>query len=240
MRVIYEPNGAAKEYSPLAANIYRGCSHGCSYCYVPGTIRMSREDFSRPAPRTGILDGLLKDARKFAGDERNVLLSFTSDLYQPCETEYKLARQVISILNEHDIAVTVLTKGGMMPVKDFDLLSQNSQNEFAVTLTANTEELSKKWEPNAPVPLERIQGVYEAAERGIKTWVSFEPVISPDAVYDLLDFMGDIPDEFRVGKLNHHSFSGSIDWPKFRERVTAILEDIGKPFMIKKDLKNAK
>lgn len=204
---------------------------------IPG---FNREDFATPEPRKGIIDGLRKDARKFAGDKRNVLLSFTSDLYQPCEAKYNLARQVIRILNEHDLAVTILTKGGMMPVKDFDILSMNPKNEFAVTLTANTEELSNKWEPNAPGPFERINGLYEAVERGIKTWVSFEPVISPEAVYDLIDFMGDMPDEIRVGKLNHHNFSGSIDWPKFRERVTVILESTGKPYLIKDALKNAK
>lgn len=240
MLVIYEPGGAAKEYSPLAANIYRGCGHNCLYCYAPATIRMSRENFARPAPRSGVIRALERDARKFAGDNRRVLLSFTSDLYQPCEAKYKLARHVLHILNENGLAVTVLTKGGMLPTRDFDILKENPRNEYAVSLTANHPELSAHWEPGAPEPIDRIRGLYMATEAGIRTWVSFEPVLDPEAVYDLLNFMGDIPDEIRVGKLNHHPYAKKHDWPEFRRRVTAMLEDIGKTYQIKDALKNAK
>ena len=60
MNAIYEPRGAAAEYAPLACNLYRGCGHGCKYCYAPACLRMGREEFARPAPRPGILDALGK------------------------------------------------------------------------------------------------------------------------------------------------------------------------------------
>ena len=46
---IYAPRGQAGEYAPLAANPYRGCGHGCAYCYVPKVIKMSRADFDAGA-----------------------------------------------------------------------------------------------------------------------------------------------------------------------------------------------
>ena len=113
MRVIYEPKGRAKEYTPLAANLYRGCSHGCGYCFAPLVIRMKKEIFTKqPQPRREILKALEKDAMRFRGDEREILLSFTSDPYQHLEMELGITRQVIEILIANDLRFTILTKGG--------------------------------------------------------------------------------------------------------------------------------
>ena len=54
--IIYEPKGRAREYSPLAANLYRGCGHGCIYCYAPAVTFTAREVFrSHPCPRQDVL-----------------------------------------------------------------------------------------------------------------------------------------------------------------------------------------
>ena len=83
MQVIYEPRGRAREFAPLAANIFRGCGHGCLYCFGPQTLKMKRDVFSiNPKPRKDVLKFLEKDARKYRGDHREILLSFTSDPYQ--------------------------------------------------------------------------------------------------------------------------------------------------------------
>ena len=62
---IYAPRGQAGEYAPLAANPYRGCGHGCAYCYVPKVIKISRKDFDAGAtPRKIFLVKLRKDAAR--------------------------------------------------------------------------------------------------------------------------------------------------------------------------------
>jgi DNA repair photolyase len=63
---IYAPSGQAGEYAPLATNPYRGCGHGCAYCYVPLVIKMPRKDFDAGAtPRPNVLTKLRKDAAKY-------------------------------------------------------------------------------------------------------------------------------------------------------------------------------
>ena len=63
---IYAPRGQAGEYAPLATNPYRGCGHGCLYCYVSNVIKMSRKDFDAGAtPRQNYLAKLRKDAAKY-------------------------------------------------------------------------------------------------------------------------------------------------------------------------------
>ena len=54
MQVIYEPQGRAGEFAPLAANLYRGCGHGCSYCYVPMVIKTKRDIFSKQPFPVGV------------------------------------------------------------------------------------------------------------------------------------------------------------------------------------------
>ncbi|MEN6645271.1 MAG: hypothetical protein ABFE08_22745, partial [Armatimonadia bacterium] len=93
MPVIYEPQGAALEYAELAANLYRGCSHSCRFCYAPSVLRKSGtslESFRHDVqPRPDIIKQFARDCRKLAEAEctKRVLLSFTTDPYQPAERE---------------------------------------------------------------------------------------------------------------------------------------------------------
>jgi len=106
MSIIYEPSGRAKEYSQLAANLYRGCGHACTYCYAPDAIRERREKFyNLPIARQNILKELEKDCIRLGGKEtRPVLLSFTSDPYQPLDEELQITREAIKLLKKHKLS----------------------------------------------------------------------------------------------------------------------------------------
>ena len=98
MKVIYEPRGRAGEYSPLALNIYSGCSHGCTYCYVPGILRRTPGEFQEHiTERKEILRSTAKDAFQLSKnrDNRTILLSFTSDPYQHLEEKLKITSKAI-------------------------------------------------------------------------------------------------------------------------------------------------
>src|SRR4051812_29637026 len=88
-KFIYAPAGQAGEYAPLAANPYRGCGHGCAYCYVPLITKQDRKEFDAGAIlRPTYFDGLARDAAKYqaAGIREQVMISFTSDPYHRGDT----------------------------------------------------------------------------------------------------------------------------------------------------------
>ena len=122
----------------------------------------------------------------------------------------------------------------MLAVKDFDLYTP--KDKFGVTLTFDNDVDSKKWEPGAALPKDRIAALKEAHSRGIHTWVSMEPVIKPEQTLHLIELTYEFVDLFWVGKLNRHPNATwtpapewpTVDWPKFRADAEALLQKCGK------------
>jgi len=242
MPIIYEPKGKALEYSPLAANLYKGCTHGCSYCYVPGIppykfAKNPRETFyASGTPRPNVLAELAKDAKKMRGDKRRILMSFTSDPYQPSEKEFEVTRQAMQILADNDMRPQVLTKAGEWAVKRDAGVLKATGCVWAATLTFDDDAKSIEWEPNAALPGDRINALERAHDAGLETWVSLEPVLDPDAAIRLIYATHKFVDLYKVGKLNHHPHADTIDWADFLRRAEAALDDLGKARYIKVDL----
>ena len=243
MNIIYEPRGKAREYAELAVNLYKGCSHACVYCYAPAATFCDREKFSSPdyiRPRPAILETLEREAEKMQGDPRRILLSFTSDPYQPAEKTLGVTRKALEIFVVHNLTATVLTKGGTWGIaRDQDLLQANPNNAWSVTLTLDDPTASLEWEPGAALPHDRIHSLRMAKEAGIHTWVSFEPVLDPEAVYRLLDQTSEFVDFYKVGKLNYHPLAREIDWRRFMGEMEKRLSRLGKLYYLKKDLREA-
>lgn len=232
--VVYEPKGAAREYAALACNVYKGCEHRCAYCYVPEATHKTRDEFVTPAERKEFLARLEADAAKVEPGQP-VLLSFTTDVYQPFDVEHGITREAIEILHRHGHRVSVLTKGGSRALRDLDLFGEG--DSFGTTLTFDNDEDSRHWEPGAALPGDRIETLRRFHEAGIKTWVSFEPVIDPRQTLDLIRHAAPFVDEFKVGRWNHDSRADEIDWYQFATDVIELLESLGKPYLIKDALR---
>ena len=115
----------------------------------------------------------------------------------------------------------------MLAAEDFDLYGPDDW--FGVTLTFDNDDDSKKWEPGAALPGDRIDALKEAHTQGINTWVSCEPVIDPDQTLRLIESTYESVDFFWVGKLNHHpEIEARVDWSKFRHDVEELLQSCGK------------
>jgi DNA repair photolyase len=240
MAILYTPKGRAREYSALAVNHYSGCSHGCRYCYVP-TIPpwkfkpTARHDFhAHVHPRKNVIRQLERDCRKNPGHGERVLLSFTTDPYQPLDAEVRLTRQVIQTLHSHGYNVQALTKGGSRALGDLDIFTP--QDAFATTMTLLSDEHSRQWEPLAALPEERIQTIRAFHAAGIPTWVSLEPVLNPESALEVIRRTHEFVDLFKIGKLNHHSLAAQIDWRAFGLQAVALCESFNVPYYLKDDL----
>jgi len=244
--LIYEPAGRAREYAPLALNLYRGCSHSCTYCYAPDACRQDRADFhGNPKPRVDVIAKLERELAKGSevgmqrmnGQKDPVLLCFTTDPYQPLAAETGITRRAIELLHQYGYPVHVLTKGGMRAAVDFDLLSTNAGDTFATTLTFLNRADSEQWEPHAALPASRLKAIALAHARGIATWISLEPVIDPEQTLEIIRRTHEYVDLFKVGTLNHHELAKTIDWPAFARRAVDLLQECGASYYIKNDLR---
>jgi len=232
-KIIYVPRGKAREYSPYALNIYNGCDHDCKYCYVKTMPFRKYTTNTEVKPRKDILDKLNKQLKKQEITEQ-VLLCFTGDPYCKADTQYKTTREILKILLKHDIPTAILSKGGKRILRDVDLFKEFKNIKIGATLTLLEEDESLCYEPGAALPRERLEVLKILHNQGIKTWVSFEPVIRALTTYQLLELSYPFIDQYKVGKMNH--FESDINWKEFGNNMVTKLMKYNKRFYIKKDL----
>ena len=231
MSIIYEPTGKAREYSPLALNIYNGCDHDCSYCYCK---RMQYIDFTTNVqPRQNLIENLSKELNRTQYSNQ-VLLCFTGDLYCKANDTFKETRSVLMKLWLKNIPVAILSKGGKRILQDLDIIKKFKCIKVGATLTCDNNQDSIKYEPGAALPSERLETLKILHQNGIKTWISIEPVLFPKQSLNLIEQCLDFVDQFKVGKLNH--IQNSTDWHKFLINSVTLLRKNNKQFYIKDDL----
>ena len=203
---IYEPAGAAREYAELALNLYTGCPHGCSYCYVPGIVRKRRDRFSDDVrPRAGILAALDRQLSRGGFGGRTVHLCFTCDPY-PAGCDDEVTRDAIVLLKAAGCHVQVLTKNPLGARRDLALLGDG--DVFGVTLTGH-DHLD---EPGANPETVRMRELAAAHRRGLFTWVSAEPIADPGYVLHLVE---DFPWIDRISIGRDRRVADDVDWASF-------------------------
>jgi DNA repair photolyase len=247
-------------------NLYNGCSHACRYCYAPDATHKDRAEFhANISPRADVLKKLEAQAPKFAAEHPGelVLLSFSSDPYQPAEAAHQVTQGALKILLAAGLRVALLTKAGDLGLRDLPMLAASPlRHWFGVTLTTTTRARAEMWEPGAELPVVRMRALNEALHAGLRTWVSLEPVIYPQDTIGIIHHLAGRARHFAVGKLNHWSLAqvraldpeaDPVDWPRFRAAAIAALEQHGyrrapvnlpdQPgltYYIKKDLEQAR
>lgn len=229
MKPIYKPKGAAAEYGEYAVNIYSGCPHRCFYCFSPQVLHMDRETFhTRVEPREGIVSALRRQLEREQITGKLIHLCFTCDPY-PEVRDTTATREVIQALKEYGNHVQILTKGDGS--RDFDLL--DSEDWYGVTVSCGGN--SRKYEPFAIPTGLRLHYMKKASENGIKTWVSFEPVLDPVYVLHCIRTWNEYIDRVKIGKLNYHK--SSVDWAQLGREAEALCKELGLDYYIKNSLR---
>lgn len=167
-----------------AVNPYRGCEHGCIYCYArpthaylglsPGLDFETKLLFKPDAAAV-----LEKELRKPGYIARPIALGSNTDPYQPVERTLKLTRAILEVLEAHNHPVTIVTKSTLV-LRDADILSRMAARRLArvaVSVTTLDRALARSMEPRCPTPLRRVQAIGELVRAGIPASVLAAPMI---------------------------------------------------------------
>jgi DNA repair photolyase len=165
-------------------NPYRGCEHGCIYCYA----RPSHEylgfsaglDFeSRILVKEDAPELLRKELSSPKWTPRTIALSGNTDCYQPVERKLEITRRCLGVFAELRHPVSVITKNEMV-TRDIDhlqALAEHGATAVSISLTTLDGELARRMEPRASHPRERLKAVERLAAAGIPTGVMVAPVV---------------------------------------------------------------
>lgn len=170
-----------------AVNPYRGCEHGCVYCYArPSHAQLGLSpglDFeSRIVYKPDVADLLARELRRpgyAARGVRPLTLGSNTDPYQPVERTLRLTRAVLEVLDAHDHPVTVVTKSAGV-LRDLDILASMARRNLAqvcVSVTTLDDRLARIMEPRAATPARRLSALRALSEAGVPTAILAAPMI---------------------------------------------------------------
>ena len=165
-------------------NPYRGCEHGCVYCYARPThaylglspgLDFEAKLFAKPdAPR--LLERELSDPKY---SPRTIAIGTNTDPYQPIERQHQIMRRILEVLDRFGHPVGIVTKSALV-LRDLDVLTRMAKRNLAkvaVSVTTLDPKLARVMEPRAATPLRRLETLRQLARAGVPTSVMVAPVI---------------------------------------------------------------
>lgn len=165
-------------------NPYRGCEHGCAYCFArpthaymglsPGldfeTKLFAKPDAAKLLERELSRSGYKPDA---------IAIGTNTDPYQPIEKHHRIMREILEVLSRAQHPVAILTKNALV-TRDIDLLAPMAERglvKVSLSVTTLDRRLARAMEPRASTPARRLEALRLLSEAGIPTGVMFAPVI---------------------------------------------------------------
>lgn len=183
-RTIVATNDSPDVPFERSVNPYRGCEHGCAYCFArPGHAYLGLSpglDFeTRIVAKPGAADALRRELSRPGYQPAALALGSNTDPYQPIERERRITRQLLEVLHEFRHPVSIVTKSALV-LRDLDLLAAMAEHGLAnvhVSITTLDPELARKMEPRASAPHRRVETIRSLASSGVPTGVLASPMI---------------------------------------------------------------
>jgi DNA repair photolyase len=168
----------------VSLNPYRGCEHGCIYCFARPThsylgLSPGLDFETRLFAKVNAPDLLRRELARANYVPESIALGVNTDAYQPCERERGLTRRVLEVLHDCEHPVGLITKSSLIE-RDIDLIAamaSKRQAMAAITLTTLDPEISRTLEPRAAAPARRLRTIRRLTDAGIPVGVSVAPVI---------------------------------------------------------------
>jgi DNA repair photolyase len=165
-------------------NAYRGCEHGCSYCFARPTHaylgHSAGLDFERQIyVKVNAVELLRRELADRRYKPKSIAMGTNTDPYQPAEREHKLTRGILEVLLETKHPASIVTKSALV-VRDIDLLSEMAKLglvHVSLSVTSMDHILSRKMEPRASTPEKRLEAIRLMSAAGIPTGIMAAPLI---------------------------------------------------------------
>ncbi|WP_083206272.1 PA0069 family radical SAM protein [Stappia indica] len=165
-------------------NPYRGCEHGCIYCfarpshaYIGLSPGLDFETHLTVKPNAAEL--LERELSSPSYSPRTIAIGTNTDPYQPIERERKLMREILSVLDRCNHPVGIVTKSALV-LRDLDILAPMAERglvRVALSVTTLDRKLARAMEPRAATPAKRLEAIRGLSQAGIPTSVMIAPVI---------------------------------------------------------------
>ena len=183
-RSIITRNQSPDIHFDRSINPYRGCEHGCVYCFArPSHTWLGHSaglDFeTRLYAKQNAAELLKQELAKPGYQCQPIAIGVNTDAYQPLEKQLQITRSVLEVLNEANHPAYLITKSSLIE-RDIDLLSSMAQRNLVstcVSITSLDSSLSRKLEPRAVAPHRRLKTLQRLHDAGIPTRVSVSPII---------------------------------------------------------------
>lgn len=179
----------AKNTSPdlpfdRSINPYRGCEHGCIYCYARPThaymgLSAGLDFESKLFAKPGAAKLLKLALSKKNYEARPIAMGTNTDPYQPIEKKWRITREILEVLEQADHPVAIVTKSHLV-TRDIDILERMAKKNLvrvAISITTLDRRLARAMEPRAAAPGLRLKTIHQLSEAGIPTSVMIGPVI---------------------------------------------------------------
>jgi DNA repair photolyase len=168
----------------ISLNPYRGCEHGCIYCFARPThsylgLSPGLDFESKIFAKVNAPELLKRELAKASYVPEPIALGVNTDAYQPCERDLRLTRRVLEVLHECEHPVALITKSSLIE-RDIDLLAEMAarhQAMAAVTITTLDPAVARTLEPRAAAPGRRLRTIRTLTDAGIPVGISVAPII---------------------------------------------------------------
>ncbi|MFQ5626128.1 MAG: PA0069 family radical SAM protein, partial [Methyloligellaceae bacterium] len=165
-------------------NPYRGCEHGCVYCYARPThaylgLSAGLDFESKLFAKVNAPELLARELARPDYAPRTIAIGTNTDAYQPIERQYRIMRRVLEVLERANHPVAIVTKSALV-LRDKDILSAMAKRglvKVALSLTTLERKLARAMEPRASTPEKRLAALQELSDAGIPTAVMVAPII---------------------------------------------------------------